>query len=393
MSQSRDPTRPRSPKRERTLIVLSVLLTLLVLFVAAEAGLRILTHFTPYVPKVKGLTYGAGHLSLGSVLEPGHSFSTRIASIHVNARGFRGLEFAMPKPPGVYRIFALGGSSTFGLYPATTADATAYPAVLERLLNAENPAPAVIRYEVVNAGVPGYSTRTSTTNFHARVLHLQPDAIIVTHNNNDLARYGNESGLYLPLMNQFIPHGFVAGLLDHMLGWSFAVQELRYILVERLNFSLFARDKSDSPTRTEWILDTRYLEAFRRDLRNLVILAKANRVRPILASESIAFMEDTDFSRLTEDETKMQFHKPATFYSWVPPEQRYRLFKRYNDIIREVAEQEQALFVDVNAAIPKTPEYYWDYVHLTDRGSVLQAAAIHAALLKAGVDLEKSPEK
>lgn len=382
MSHVKDPDRPRSPKRERTLIILSVLLPLLVLFAAAELGLRLFAHFTPYIPKVIEHTSGAGHYSLGKALVPGSSYSTRIASIHVNSRGFRGPEFAMPKPPGNYRIFALGGSTTFGYYPSTTSDAAAYPAVLERLLNAKAPDSAVKRYEVVNAGVPGYSTRTSTTNFHARILHLQPDAIIVYHNTNDLARYGDEEGLLYPLMKQFIPYGFVTGLLDHMLGWSYAIQELRFTLESRLNLSLLARDPSDFPTQTEWTLDTRYLEAFRRDLRNLVILAKANGVRPILASQSIAFSEKTDFSHLTENEKEMRFQKPAIFYRRVPPEQRYHLFKRYNDIIREVAEQEQALFVDVNAAIPKTPEYHYDYCHLTDRGSALQAAAIHAALLK-----------
>ena len=389
MIKSKRASLPRSPARKRTLIVLSVLLPLLVLFAVAEASLRILTHFTPYIPK--GIKeYSAVHDSLGIALIPGASFSTRIGSIHINSRGFRGPEFAMPKPEGTYRIFALGGSTTFGFYPSTTSDATTYPAVLERQLNARKPDSAVRNYEVVNAGVIGWSTRTSTMNFHARILHLQPDAIIVYHNTNDLHRYGEEDGLLYPLMNHFVPHGFTTAVLDHMLGWSYAAQELRFTLQSRLNLGFLAHGKPNPPAPAEWKLDTRYPEAFRRDLRNLVILAKANGVRPILASQSIAITEKTDFAHLTGDEIKIQLDKPLSIYAKVPPEQRYNLFKLYNNIIREVAEQEQALFVDVNAAIPKTPDYHSDYCHLTDRGSALQAATIYAALLKANTGSEKT---
>ena len=346
--------------------------------------MRIYGYLTPYMPKVTELTIGAGHYSLGNALVPGSTFSNKAASYHVNSRGFRGPEFAMPKPEGTYRIFALGGSTTFGIFPATTSDTTTYPAVLQVLLNANKPEPAIKRYEVVNAGVPGYSTRTSTTNFHARILHLQPDAIIIYHNTNDLARYGDEEQILYPLMNQFVPRGFAVELFDHIFGWSYAVQELRFTIRNRLNFDRMTPGSADLRGRTEWTLDTRYLEAFRRDLRNLVILAKANNVMPVLATQSIAFSETTDFSRLTEDEIKMRFQQPWDFYRRIPPEQRFPMFRRYNDIIREVALQEHVLLADVNAAIPKTSEYHYDYCHLTDRGSALQAAIIHAALLNTG---------
>jgi lysophospholipase L1-like esterase len=370
--------RPWAPRRERALKYATVVLALLALLGVAEAGLRLLAYWTPYIAKVS--EYEAGHHYLGKALIPGAVYSTRTGRIQVNSRGFRGKEFDVPKPAGVYRIFALGGSTTFGYYPAITSDADTYPARLESLLNENKPDPAVSRYEAINAGVPGYSVRTSIQNFAARIVFFQPDMILVYHNVNDLARYGSEHNLLYPLQNQYIPTGFLTGLLDHMLGWSYAVQELRFTLTERVRLGA-ATAAAQSPTsQGGWTPDPRYPDAFRRDLRNLVILAKANGVTPVLMSEAVAITEKTDYANLTDDERKMQLHKSAIYLDRIPPRERHRMLKLYNNIIREVAEQERVPFVDVDAAIPKTSEYHWDYCHLTNRGAALQAEVIAKAL-------------
>ncbi len=368
----------RTPERERLLKRLVVTLTLLLLFGLGEAGLRLYEAFTPYISKTE--PYLADHRYLGRTLKPDAYYANGVAQLQVNAEGFRGKPLHTPKPEGSYRIFALGGSTTFGHFPDTRRDETTYPAVLETLLNAQKPDPAVTQYEVVNAGVPGFSVRTSLANFLFRVLYYQPDAIIIYHNTNDLSRYGNEANLLHPLHNQFMPEGMSTGLLDHFLGSSYLVQEIRYTLNNR--FSAGHPAPAAPPTQA-WVLDTRYPEAFRRDLRNLVVVAKANGVLPVLASQAIAFTPQTDFARLTAAERQMRFDRPALFYATVPPTQRYALFRHYNQIIQEVAAAEAVPFVDVDALMPKTPEYHTDYCHLTDRGSALQAEIIYRALTQA----------
>lgn len=376
--------RIRTPERERLLRNLVVSLSLLALFALGEIGLRLYARFSAYIPKVD--IYDAPHYYLGRALIPNAQFKSVVGEIKVNSHGFRGKEFATRKPEGNFRIFALGGSTTFGYYPATSSDRTAYPAQLEALLEAGKPDPSVAHYEVINAGVPGYSMRTLMQNLSARILFYQPDMVVIYEATNDLARYGNEAGLDHPLENQFVPTGIATGLLDHVMGWSYAFQELRFTVGTRLWGALVARASGGaSPavaTAGEWRRDKRYEEAFRRDVRNLVLLAKANGVAPVLATQAIAFRPETDFSHLTSDEIKMQFDKPALFYATVPPIERYRLFRRYNEIIREVAVAEGAIFADVAAAVPKTPEFHWDYCHLTDKGSALQADVIFRAIAK-----------
>lgn len=372
----------RSPERERLLRRLSVVFALLVMFAFAELGLRIYARLSDYIPKVA--VYDAPHHYLGRALVPNADYQSRVAGVHVNSRGFRGKEFDVPKPPHTYRVFALGGSTTFGYYPATTSDAAAYPAVLEDLLNHDKPDAAVSRYEVVNAGVPGYSLRTSLQNLAGRILFLQPDMVIVYHLTNDLARYGNEHNLSHPMLNQFAPSGAASGFLDGIMGGSYAFQELRFSIGRRLFAGPGGERPDVPPAGADWQLDQRYLDAFRRDLRNIVVLARANGVRTVLATQSIAFTEKTDFSRLTDDERRMRFDHPAAFYAAVPGPHRHALVQRYNDIIREVAQTENALLADVDAVIPKTPEYHWDYCHLTDKGTALQAQVIHRAIRGGG---------
>ena len=67
-----------------------------------------------------------------------------------NEHGVRGPSISKQKPPGVFRVVCLGGSSTYGHTP--TSDAATWPARLEAYLNEEQGAPRVL---VINAGFSG----------------------------------------------------------------------------------------------------------------------------------------------------------------------------------------------------------------------------------------------
>ena len=93
-----------------------------------------------------------------------------------NSLGFRGQEFQLDKRTELFRIVCLGGSTTYG--PSA---ATAYPAVLEKLLREEG-----VEVEVVNSGVPGWTSRETLLNFQLRVAPLAPDLVVIYHGRNDL---------------------------------------------------------------------------------------------------------------------------------------------------------------------------------------------------------------
>jgi lysophospholipase L1-like esterase len=98
----------------------------------------------------------------------------------LNNYGYRGKDIVIPKPEGVYRIAALGGSTTYGT--GTEDPSLAYPAQLERLLHE---AYGYTNVEVINAGVPTWNTWSSLSNLAFRVLEVEPDMILIFHGIND----------------------------------------------------------------------------------------------------------------------------------------------------------------------------------------------------------------
>ncbi|MBZ0252995.1 MAG: tetratricopeptide repeat protein, partial [Candidatus Methylomirabilis sp.] len=98
--------------------------------------------------------------------------------IDVNAEGFRDRPFDLAKGDK-FRIVAMGDSNTFG-WDVELEDA--YPKVLEALLNEGLPEPV---FQVVNAGVPGYTSFQGRIYLESRLLGLEPDLLIVGYGKND----------------------------------------------------------------------------------------------------------------------------------------------------------------------------------------------------------------
>ena len=112
-----------------------------------------------------------------------------------NAQGFRDFEVVLPKPPGVYRILCIGGSTTF---EGPRTDLT-YPKMFERMLREHF---MTDRIEVVNCGV----VALDSTGERERIpdyLALEPDLIIHYNFVNDL--YGRLFGSMYPYTPVFRP--------------------------------------------------------------------------------------------------------------------------------------------------------------------------------------------
>lgn len=96
----------------------------------------------------------------------------------VNEQGFREPRRVVPrKASGVRRVLCLGDSVTFGWL---IEQRQAYPAVLQELLAAR-----VGPVEVINAGVPGYSSYQMRRYLERDLLAFEPDAIVTYAGIND----------------------------------------------------------------------------------------------------------------------------------------------------------------------------------------------------------------
>jgi lysophospholipase L1-like esterase len=91
--------------------------------------------------------------------------------VRINRMGFRGAEFAVPKPPGTFRVLALGDSFTEGMQVAER------ELVTSRLQDAF--AGAEPRVEVLNLGVSGYGTDDELDVLARYGPELEPDLVLV----------------------------------------------------------------------------------------------------------------------------------------------------------------------------------------------------------------------
>ncbi len=115
---------------------------------------------------------------VGSMPAPG-----RHGSADIGPDQFRGAaEVRSPKPPGTFRIFVTGGSTAFGV--GAPSDADTVPGILQRLLEQELAATGR-RYEVINAGNPGWSSTHERILIEERLSELEPDLVVSLSGNNE----------------------------------------------------------------------------------------------------------------------------------------------------------------------------------------------------------------
>jgi len=97
----------------------------------------------------------------------------------INSEGFRGAERAAGLSGAPYRILCVGDSITFGF--GVEQDAS-WPEQLARRLAERYPQRS---FEVINAGVPGWSWLQGLRFVQLRGMALDPDLIVVGHGTND----------------------------------------------------------------------------------------------------------------------------------------------------------------------------------------------------------------
>ena len=106
--------------------------------------------------------------------EPNQSLDT----ININSFGFRGDDFNKIKNSDTYRIFMVGGSTTFG--SGSTSDHTTIPAYLEKKFLENN-----YDVEVINAGVSAASSIEEAYKIHNLYKEYNPDLFIIYDGWND----------------------------------------------------------------------------------------------------------------------------------------------------------------------------------------------------------------
>jgi len=102
----------------------------------------------------------------------------QIFGIEVNSHGYKGPEFTAEKPPNVYRIFILGGSTVFGVGPNEDSIA----GFMQKKFNNSS---LTFPVEVINAGINGQYSWGEWYLIKNELIHFDPDLFIIYDGIND----------------------------------------------------------------------------------------------------------------------------------------------------------------------------------------------------------------
>lgn len=137
---------------------------------------------------------------LGYRLKP---YSTQ-AEYVFNSSGYRGPDFEVPKPSGIYRIICIGGSTTIG---SSILENNTYPQILQRKLTPFF-SQMGLTVEVINAGVFGYHSWHHLIQIKNEFKGYQPDLYVLMLGLEDLMfsseRPGSELLEAKNMQNEFL---------------------------------------------------------------------------------------------------------------------------------------------------------------------------------------------
>lgn len=322
------------------------------LLVGAELAVRVRAHirFGGRGSPVAGI-YEPDAL-LGRRPRPGTHLDGTTRSLSINRWGFRGREIPKVKPEGTIRIAALGDSTTFAM-EASSDDAT-WVAEMERLLNE---CTASLRFDTINAGVPGYTLATSTVQLSERVMAFKPDIVVGFQVATDIAGHTRrqypaqkQQSSSQPTLTKFVQKHV---LLLNLIRQNTAAFHSKHVQQNR-------RDR----------LDQAGLDQYREHLRHAVSICRENGIVLILCTCPRAF---GDPSAATD-----QHALAASALANNPTLSLLGLndtYTRYNEVVRETARQYDLPLVDLDHIVPKRAEYFHDSIHLSDQGHRLVAEA------------------
>ncbi|NTV23126.1 MAG: hypothetical protein HGA85_01985 [Nanoarchaeota archaeon] len=158
--------------------LLALILGIFISLIMLEVGLNIhLSRFSE-----QGFDMRELHNKSVSSAVPFNNFTHYRYSTMLNNEGFRDINWALEKKPGVTRVAVIGDSFTFGYGIDNTHDT--YPKQLERELGTG--------YEVMNFGLPGANVLDIYWVYRNHVLKYDPDIVIYGFFQNDV-EFRNEN--------------------------------------------------------------------------------------------------------------------------------------------------------------------------------------------------------
>jgi lysophospholipase L1-like esterase len=304
------------------------------------------------------------HMSRDFIPEPGLPGMSGVSHWTTNNLGFRGDELVSPKPEGEFRIFLIGGSTTECIM---LDDDDSLDAVVQRSVQARIQDGTLVK--VYNAGVAGDRSDAHVAMLTQRIVHLEPDMIVVFAGINDLvATVGGYDPLHFPTptrrpqpWKQLVTQSQVGRLAYYLARVQRPVKASAPPPPVVTNYRSAAGSMRAMPTAsTAPAVDVR---AYTNNLRTLAGVAHGHGIPIIFMTQQTTWASTVD---LAAREWHWTLGIRGVRYS---EHAMHEGLERMNDAMREVAASMERPLYDLARRMPKTTQYFFDDVHFNTEGA------------------------
>lgn len=231
-----------------------------------------------------------------------------------------------------------------------------------------------------NAGLMGKHSMKSNFDLMVRGIRLHPEIVVLMHNINDLVQLLYVHSYYDGPLNRRIvtdqkeprnSKGIIYTTAFYIKEWLFP--NIYRIISERLQNTEGRVDEWEGWRDSSEIDIEAIKKQFTKSMSTFISIARANGIEPVLM---------TQFNRMNLDDELIVSNYFINAQHGIPPEDFFKYYHIFNEVIRETAEKEDVLLVDLASLIPPTSKFMYDAVHLNTTGSVMAADIISDSIKK-----------
>ncbi|MCP4705178.1 MAG: SGNH/GDSL hydrolase family protein [candidate division Zixibacteria bacterium] len=263
----------------------------------------------------------------------------------INSFGLRGEE--VPKQSDKIRIVGLGNSCTFGWH---TPENEIYLRQLEKLINADTTLPQV---EIINAGVPGYTSFQGQYFFENHISALESDIVLMMFGWNDQWAAADN----IPDKDQHFPSQFILDIQDF-------VSRLKiYRLLRKIILLTTEKPLAETIMQENQVYRVTF-DDFYSNLNGIIKTAGNNKTQTIILTSPIPSLEN--------------YYPPGSKSNM------HIFHNNYNNQARSLASNTETALIDVSHEFDNYFDLFddakMDPIHFNSKGHLVLAEQIYQYL-------------
>ena len=300
-----------------------------------------------------------------------HLNNSFVPNIETNEDGFIEQKIRKNQDSGFLKIIFYGGSTTENLcvrnnqrFPSLVGSS------ISQILD--------LNVHILNSGVSGNTSMHSLLSFYGKGINQKPDIIFFMHAVNDLSillksnSYWSQPGTREIIIEDSTYRNII--MLSREL-INFFAPNIRQLLIEIRSKNTSTKDEF-LEFRNSQIVSNKNIDEiisnYKSSIMSFINSARAWNIKAVLMTQPNMFL-------LNDDQQRNLYNakpQPIDYESFI------ELYSIFNEIIREVASENNIFLIDLEKELPKGSSFFYDSIHLNDSGNFIAADIISNKIIE-----------